>query len=86
MTKDLDARGPAGRTEAIIPLIRETFGDDMALYADANGYYKDVNEAIRVGKLLQGLQLQLFRRTGILRLARWHQTGRGCAFHSGCGR
>ncbi len=29
MTKDLDARGPAGRTEAIIPLIRETFGDDM---------------------------------------------------------
>lgn len=53
MTKDLDARGPAGRTEAIIPLIRETFGDDMALYADANGYYKDVNEAIRVGKLLQ---------------------------------
>lgn len=53
MTKDLDARGPAGRTEAIIPLIRKTFGDDMALYADANGYYKDVNEAIRVGKLLE---------------------------------
>ena len=41
MTKDLDARGPAGRTEAIIPLIRETFGPDMALYADANGYYRD---------------------------------------------
>ena len=39
MTKDLDAKGPAGRTEEIIPLIRETFGDDMALYADANGYY-----------------------------------------------
>jgi L-alanine-DL-glutamate epimerase-like enolase superfamily enzyme len=53
MTKDLDARGPAGRTEEIIPLIRETFGDEMALYADANGYYKDVNEAIRVGKLLE---------------------------------
>ena len=42
MTKDLDARGPAGRSEAIIPLIRKTFGDEMALYADANGYYKDV--------------------------------------------
>lgn len=53
MTKDLDARGPAGRTEAIIPLIRKTFGDDMPLYADANGYYEDVNEAIRVGKLLE---------------------------------
>ncbi len=60
MTKDLDARGPAGRTEAIIPLIRETFGDDMALYADANGYYKDVNEAIRVGKLLQDYDYSYF--------------------------
>ena len=60
MTKDLDARGPAGRTEAIIPLIRETFGDEMALYADANGYYKDVNEAIRVGKLLQEYNYRYF--------------------------
>ena len=47
MTKGLDARGPAGRTEEIIPLIRETSGDEMALYADANGYHRDVNEAIR---------------------------------------
>jgi L-alanine-DL-glutamate epimerase-like enolase superfamily enzyme len=53
MTKDLDARGPAGRTEEIIPLIRETFGPDMALYADANGYYRDISEAVRVGKLLE---------------------------------
>ena len=60
MTKNLDARGPAGRTEEIIPLIRETFGDDMPLYADANGYYKDVNEAIRVGKLLQQYDYRYF--------------------------
>lgn len=60
MTKDLDARGPAGRTEAIIPLIRETFGDDMALYADANGYYEDVQEAIRVGKLLEQYHYRYF--------------------------
>ena len=60
MTKDLDARGPAGRTETMIPLIRETFGDDMALYADANGYYKDVNEAIRVGRLLQDYNYSYF--------------------------
>ena len=39
MTKDLDARGPSGRTEQIIPKIREAFGDDMTLYSDANGYY-----------------------------------------------
>lgn len=60
MTKDLDAKGPAGRTEAIIPLVRKTFGDEMALYADANGYYQDVNEAIRVGKLLEEYNYRYF--------------------------
>lgn len=60
MTKDVDARGPVGRTEEIIPLIRETFGPDMALYSDANGYYKDVGEAIRVGKLLQKYNYSYF--------------------------
>ncbi len=52
MTRDINAVGPAGRTERIIPLIRETFGDEMALYADANGFYS-VDEAIRVGRLLE---------------------------------
>jgi L-alanine-DL-glutamate epimerase-like enolase superfamily enzyme len=51
MTRDMHARGPVGKTERLIPLLREIFGSDMALYADANGYY-DVREAIRVGKLL----------------------------------
>ena len=52
MTTDLRAKGPVGKTERLIPLLRETFGSDMALYADANGYY-EVDEAIRVGKLLE---------------------------------
>ncbi|MDO8543624.1 MAG: mandelate racemase/muconate lactonizing enzyme family protein [Opitutaceae bacterium] len=52
MTPDMYAPGPIGKTERMIPLIRETFGRDMALYADANGYY-DVKGAIRVGKLLE---------------------------------
>ena len=52
MTADLHAAGPEGRTEAMIPLVRETFGDDMFLYADANGFYS-VEEAIRVGRLLE---------------------------------
>lgn len=52
MTRDLHATGPVGKTERLIPLLREIFGNDMALYADANGYY-DVDQAIRVGKLLQ---------------------------------
>jgi L-alanine-DL-glutamate epimerase-like enolase superfamily enzyme len=59
MTKDLDAVAPAQRTEQIIPLIRKTFGDDMALYADANGYYS-VDEAIRVGRLLAEYRYSFF--------------------------
>lgn len=51
-TKDLHAKAPANRTEEIVPLIRKTFGDKLALYADSNGYYS-VDEAIRVGGLLQ---------------------------------
>ncbi len=52
MTTDMHAKEPLGKTERLIPLLREHYGRDMALYADANGYY-DVNEAIRVGRLLE---------------------------------
>jgi len=52
MTTDMHAKGPVGKSERLIPLLRELFGSDMALYADANSYY-EVNEAIRVGKLLE---------------------------------
>jgi len=59
MTKDIKAVGPKGRTETIIPLIRKTFGDDMALYADANGFYS-AEEAIRVGRLLEEYRYGFF--------------------------
>src|SRR5215470_19553321 len=52
MTTDIHAVGPPGRTEKIIPLVRKTFGDQIALFADANGFYS-VEEAMRVGKLLE---------------------------------
>ncbi|MBT6005103.1 MAG: mandelate racemase/muconate lactonizing enzyme family protein, partial [Prolixibacteraceae bacterium] len=39
MTDDINAVGPPGRTEEIIPLVRKTFGDKMVLYADSNGFY-----------------------------------------------
>ena len=58
-TNDINAVGPAGRTETIIPLVRKTFGDDMVLYADSNGFYS-VKEAIRVGKLLEEYRFQFF--------------------------
>ncbi len=59
MTADIRAVGPKGRTEKIIPLVRKTFGDDMALYADANGFYS-VEEAIRAGRLLEEYKYGFF--------------------------
>jgi L-alanine-DL-glutamate epimerase-like enolase superfamily enzyme len=59
MTTDIHAVGPSGRTEKMIPLIRKTFGDQMALYADANGFYS-VEEAIRVGRLLEEYRYGFF--------------------------
>ena len=58
-TADINAVGPAGRTEEIIPLVRKTFGDQMVLYADSNGYYS-VEEAVRVGKLLEEYRFEFF--------------------------
>lgn len=40
-----------GRTAQLIPLARATFGDDVAIYVDANGSY-DAGHAIEVGALL----------------------------------
>ncbi|MBK7133702.1 MAG: mandelate racemase/muconate lactonizing enzyme family protein [Bacteroidales bacterium] len=58
-TADINAVGPPGRTETIIPLVRKTFGDDMVLYGDSNGFYS-VEEAIRVGRLLEDYNFQFF--------------------------
>jgi len=58
-TADINAVGPAGRTETIIPLVRKTFGDKMVLYADSNGFYS-VKEAIRVGRLLEEYRFEFF--------------------------
>ncbi len=41
-----------GRTERLIPLVRETFGPGMTIYADSNSSY-DVPEAIRVGRIME---------------------------------
>ena len=50
---------PSGRTEKLIPLLRETFGPKMTIYADANGAY-DVPEAIRIGRLLQEQNIDFY--------------------------
>ncbi len=59
MTTDMYAVGPPQRTEKIVPLIRKTFGDKMALYADSNSFYT-VPVAIRVGKLLEEYKFRYF--------------------------
>ena len=50
MSKNAD--DPPGRTEKLIPLVRQTFGDDMTIYADSNSSYT-VDEAIRIGHILE---------------------------------
>lgn len=50
MGRDRDAS--PGRTEKIIPLLRERLGEAVSLRADANGCYSPA-EAIRVGRLLE---------------------------------
>jgi len=50
MGRDVDAA--PGRTEHIIPRMREVLGDDFLLSADANGGYT-AGAAIRVGRLLE---------------------------------
>jgi L-alanine-DL-glutamate epimerase-like enolase superfamily enzyme len=75
MTTDINAVGPAGRTEKMIPLIRKTFGDQMALFADANGFYS-VEEAIRVGKLLEEYRYGFFEEPVMFD---WHEETRQVA-------
>jgi len=75
MTTDLRAAGPPGRTEAIVPLVRKTFGDGMALYADANGFYS-VDEAIRVGRLLEEHRYGFFEEPVMFD---WHEETREVA-------
>lgn len=50
MSNNADSR--PGRSEALIPLVRETFGNEVTLYADSNSSY-DVENAIRIGRLME---------------------------------
>ncbi len=58
-TKDIHYQGVPGKTEKLVPLLRQAYGNNMSLYADSNGYY-DVKEAIRVGKLLEEYKYSYF--------------------------
>ena len=47
------------RDHAMIPLTRKTFGDKMAIYADANGSY-DVPMALKIGRMMEDYKLAFF--------------------------
>jgi len=51
-TRDIHYPGLPGKSEKLIPLVREHYGDDWYLYSDSNGYY-DVDGAIKIGKILE---------------------------------
>lgn len=57
MSKNADY--PPGRTEELIPLVRETFGEKMVIYADSNGSYTP-DEAIRIGKLMEAYNYDFY--------------------------
>ncbi len=48
----LNHENAPGRTEKLIRMAREFFGDDMVLMIDGNGSY-DVKEALRIGRMLE---------------------------------
>lgn len=50
---------PQGRSERLIPMVREALGDDITIYSDANGSY-DVEEAIRIGKMLEDIDAAFY--------------------------
>jgi L-alanine-DL-glutamate epimerase-like enolase superfamily enzyme len=50
MSKNADSL--PGRTERLIPMVREAFGPGMTLYADSNSSY-DAREAIRIGRIME---------------------------------
>ena len=57
MSKNADSL--PGRSERLIPLVRETFGPGMTLYADSNSSY-DPQKAIRIGRLMEANDYAFF--------------------------
>lgn len=54
-----DIDNAPGRTEKLIRMAREMFGDDMVLMIDGNGSYS-VKEAIRIGKILEEYNYEFY--------------------------
>ena len=57
MSRNLDAY--PGRTETLVKLARQRLGDDIILYADANGSY-NAQKGTEVGRMLESLNFAFF--------------------------
>ncbi|MCK5369022.1 MAG: mandelate racemase/muconate lactonizing enzyme family protein [Cyclobacteriaceae bacterium] len=57
LASDID--NAPGRTEKLIRIAREMFGDEMVLMIDGNGSYS-VKEAIRIGKILEEYKYEFY--------------------------
>jgi L-alanine-DL-glutamate epimerase-like enolase superfamily enzyme len=51
-SRNIHDPGLPGKSEKLVPMIREHYGSDWSLYADSNGYY-DAEGAIRIGRILE---------------------------------
>ncbi len=66
-TTDIHYAGIPGKSEKLIPLVREYYGDDFYLYADSNGWY-DAEGAIKIGRLLEEYNYSYFEEPVLY----WH--------------
>ncbi len=66
-TTDIHYAGLPGKSEKLIPLVREHYGNDFNLYADSNGYF-DVNGAIKIGRILEEYNYNYFEEPVLY----WH--------------
>ncbi len=51
-SRDIHDPGLPGKSEKLVPMVREYYGSDWSLYADSNGYY-DAEGAIQMGRILE---------------------------------
>jgi L-alanine-DL-glutamate epimerase-like enolase superfamily enzyme len=66
-SKNLHDPGLPGKSEKLVPMVREHYGDQFSLYADANGYY-DVEGAVKIGRLLEEYKYGYFEEPVLC----WH--------------
>ncbi|MCU0362743.1 MAG: mandelate racemase/muconate lactonizing enzyme family protein [Bacteroidales bacterium] len=58
-SRNIHDKGLPGKSEKLIPMVRNKYGEGWSLYADSNGYY-DAESAIKIGRLLEEYKYSYF--------------------------